>query len=59
MGATVIRNYRWRPGLAVGEPRCDLQRRFAEFPAIAVPAITLEGDAGGASPHDPSAGHAL
>jgi hypothetical protein len=59
VGAIVTRNYRGRPGLAVGEPRCDLQRRLAEFPAIAVPAITLKDDANGASPHDPSAGPAL
>ena len=48
--AVVIHNYRWRLG-AVGEPQYDdLERRLAGFPAIAVPAITLEGDANGA-PH--------
>jgi hypothetical protein len=46
----VIYNYRWRLGVAAGESRYDLERRLAEFPAIAVPAITLEGDANGA-PH--------
>ena len=47
----VIHNYRWRLGLAEGEPQYDaLQRRLAEAPVITVPAITLEGDANGA-PH--------
>ena len=47
----VIHNYRWRLGLAAGEPRYDeLEQRLAAFPAIAVPTITLEGDANGA-PH--------
>jgi pimeloyl-ACP methyl ester carboxylesterase len=49
--AIVIHNYRWRLGLAAGESRYDdLEARLAGFPAIAVPAITLEGDANGA-PH--------
>jgi pimeloyl-ACP methyl ester carboxylesterase len=48
--AIVIHNYRWRLG-AAGEPQYDdLERRLAGAPAIAVPAITLEGDANGA-PH--------
>src|SRR5215472_9075722 len=39
-----------------GEPHYDdLERRLAEAPAIAVPAITLEGDANGAPHPDPSA----
>jgi pimeloyl-ACP methyl ester carboxylesterase len=47
----VIHNYRWRLGLAEGEPQYDaLERRLAEAPVITVPAITLEGDANGA-PH--------
>jgi pimeloyl-ACP methyl ester carboxylesterase len=42
----VISNYRWRLSLADFEPQYDdLERQPAEFPAIAVPAITLEGDA--------------
>ena len=46
-----IHNYRWRLGLAQGEPRYDdLEKRLAEFPVISVPTITLEGDANGA-PH--------
>jgi pimeloyl-ACP methyl ester carboxylesterase len=49
--AVVIHNYRWRLDLANGEPRYDgLETRLAEGPVIAVPAITLEGDANGA-PH--------
>ncbi len=49
--AIVIHNYRWRLGLAEGEPKYDdLEKRLAAAPAIAVPTITLEGDANGA-PH--------
>jgi pimeloyl-ACP methyl ester carboxylesterase len=52
----VIHNYRWRLGLAEGEPRYDdLERRLAEGPVIGVPTITLEGDANGAPHPDPSA----
>jgi pimeloyl-ACP methyl ester carboxylesterase len=52
--AIVIHNYRWRLGLAEGEPRyAELERRLAESPAIAVPSITLEGDANGAPHPDP------
>jgi pimeloyl-ACP methyl ester carboxylesterase len=51
----VIHNYRWRLGLAEGEPKYDaLEKRLAEAPLISVPTITLEGDANGA-PH-PDAG---
>jgi pimeloyl-ACP methyl ester carboxylesterase len=47
----VVHNYRWRLGVAKGEPKYDdLERRLAEGPAITVPTITLEGDANGA-PH--------
>jgi pimeloyl-ACP methyl ester carboxylesterase len=54
--AIVIHNYRWRLGLAEGEPRyAELERRLAEFPVISVPTITLEGDANGAPHPDPSA----
>jgi pimeloyl-ACP methyl ester carboxylesterase len=54
--AIVIHNYRWRLGLAEGEPRYDdLERRLAEAPVIAVPTITLEGDANGAPHPDASA----
>jgi pimeloyl-ACP methyl ester carboxylesterase len=47
----VIHNYRWRLGLAEGEPKYDdLEKRLAEGPVITVPTITLEGDANG-GPH--------
>ena len=47
----VIHNYRWRLGLAEGEPQYDeLEQRLAQAPVISVPTITLEGDANGA-PH--------
>jgi pimeloyl-ACP methyl ester carboxylesterase len=54
----VIHNYRWRLGLAEGEPRYDeLEKRLAEGPLISVPTITLEGDANGA-PHPDSSSYA-
>jgi len=54
--AIVIHNYRWRLGLAQNEPKYDdLLRRLAQFPAIAVPTITMEGDANGAPHVEPSA----
>jgi len=52
----VIHNYRWRIGLAEGEPKyAAVQKRLAEFPVISVPTITMEGDANGAPHVDPSA----
>ena len=54
--AIVIHNYRWRLGLAEGEPQYnELEKRLAEGPVITVPTITLEGDANGAPHPDPSA----
>ena len=54
--AIVIHNYRWRLGLAAGEPKFDeLERRLAAGPGITVPTITMEGDANGAPHPDPSA----
>jgi pimeloyl-ACP methyl ester carboxylesterase len=54
--AIVIHNYRWRLGLADGEPEyADLEERLAAGPAITVPAITLEGDANGAPHPEPEA----
>jgi len=51
----VIHNYRWRLGLAEGEPKYDdLEKRLAGSPVITVPTITLEGDANGAPHPDPS-----
>jgi pimeloyl-ACP methyl ester carboxylesterase len=47
----VIHNYRWRLGVAPGEAQYDaLERRLAAGPAIAVPTITLDGDADGVTP---------
>ena len=47
----VIHSYRHRFGLADGAPQyADLQRRLATLPAIAAPAITLDGDADGVAP---------
>ena len=55
--AIVIHNYRFRLGLADGEPQYDkFENQLAQLPTIAVPTITLEGDANGAPhPADPSA----
>jgi len=54
--AVVIHNYRWRLGLAEGEPKYDdLEKQLAASPVITAPTITLEGDANGAPHPDPSA----
>jgi pimeloyl-ACP methyl ester carboxylesterase len=54
--AIVIHNYRWRQGLAEGEPKYDdLEKRLAASPVITVPTITMEGDANGAPHPEPSA----
>jgi pimeloyl-ACP methyl ester carboxylesterase len=54
----VIHNYRWRLGLAEGEPKYDdLEKQLAEGPLISVPTITLEGDANGA-PHPDATSYA-
>jgi pimeloyl-ACP methyl ester carboxylesterase len=56
--AIVIHNYRWRQGLAEGEARYDaIEARLTQAPDIAVPTITMEGDANGA-PHPPPAAYA-
>ena len=53
----VIHNYRWRLGLAAGEPQYDdMEKRLFTAPVITVPTITLEGDANGA-PHPPPAAY--
>jgi pimeloyl-ACP methyl ester carboxylesterase len=53
--AIVIHNYRWRLGLAEGEQRyAALEERLAKLPTIAVPTITLEGDANGAPHPEPN-----
>jgi pimeloyl-ACP methyl ester carboxylesterase len=54
--AVVIDNYRWRLGLTRGEPKYDrYEAQLATFPSIAVPTITMEGDANGAPHPEPSA----
>jgi pimeloyl-ACP methyl ester carboxylesterase len=54
----VVHNYRWRLGLADGDPKHDeLEKRLASFPVITVPTITMEGDANGA-PHPDAASYA-
>src|SRR5947199_2091942 len=54
--AIVIHNYRWRLGIAEGEPKYDdLEKRLAAAPVITVPTITMEGDANGAPHAEPSA----
>ena len=56
--AISIHNYRWRLGLAQGEAKYDeVERELAKFPGIALPTITLEGDANGA-PHPAPAAYA-
>ena len=56
--AIVIHNYRWRLGLADGERQYDrIEARLAAAPPIAVPTITMEGDANGA-PHPPPSAYA-
>jgi pimeloyl-ACP methyl ester carboxylesterase len=54
--AIVIHNYRWRLGIAEGEPKyADLNAKLAASPAISVPTITMEGDANGAPHLEPGA----
>ena len=54
--AIAIHNYRWRLGLADGERRYDaMEAQLAKAPTIAVPTITLEGDANGAAHAEPAA----
>jgi pimeloyl-ACP methyl ester carboxylesterase len=53
--AIVIHNYRWRLGLADGEPQYDgLEQKLSQGPTISVPTITMEGDANGAPHPDPA-----
>ena len=54
----MVHNYRWRLGLAEGEPKYyEYEQRLAQAPVITVPTITLEGDANGA-PHPDSSAYA-
>jgi pimeloyl-ACP methyl ester carboxylesterase len=55
--AIVIHNYRWRIGIAQGEPKYDgLEKRLAGGLSVTVPAITLEGASNGAV-HQPAAAY--
>lgn len=50
-----IHNYRWRLGLAEGEAQyAEFEQLLARGPTIAVPTVTLEGDANGAPHGEPS-----
>lgn len=52
----VIDNYRWRIGLAAGEPQYDAyEARLATAPIVTVPTVTLESDANGAPHPEPPA----
>ncbi len=54
--AIVIHNYRWRLGIAEGEPKFDdIEKKLAAGPVISVPTITMEGDANGAPHLEPAA----
>ena len=56
--AITIHNYRWRQGLAEGEAKyLDLEKKLAALPVVAVPTVTMEGDANGA-PHPPASFYA-
>ncbi|MGJ5047159.1 alpha/beta fold hydrolase [Bradyrhizobium oligotrophicum] len=55
----VIHSYRHRYGLAEGDPRYqDIEQRLASQPVIAVPTITLDGDADGVIPATDGRAHA-
>jgi len=48
--AIVIHNYRWRLGLAAGEPQYDaFEQRLFAMPVISVPTITISSDFDGAA----------
>ena len=54
--AIAVHNYRWRLDLAKGETKYEaLEKRLAQFTAITVPTIALEGDANGAPHPQPEA----
>ena len=56
--AITVHNYRWRQGLVEGEARYDaLEAKLSTVQSVAMPSITLEGDANGA-PHAPAAVYA-
>jgi pimeloyl-ACP methyl ester carboxylesterase len=54
--AIVIHDYRFRLDVAKGDPKYDdLERKLDAGPVIAVPTITMEGDANGAPHPEPDA----
>jgi pimeloyl-ACP methyl ester carboxylesterase len=54
--AIAIHNYRWRLDLAKGETKYEAaEQKLAQFPAVTVPTIALEGDANGAPHPQPEA----
>jgi len=54
----VIHNYRWRLGLAEGDPRFGgLEKRLARNPAISTPTITLDGELDPFTPPGDGAGY--
>lgn len=55
----VVHSYRHRYGLVAGASNAEeIERQLALLPTIAVPTITLDGDADGVLPTDSSAAHA-
>ncbi|MET7856408.1 alpha/beta hydrolase [Streptomyces sp. NPDC005318] len=54
----VIHNYRWRLGLAAGEPRFDgIEKKLAQSPVISLPTITLDGERDPFTPPGGGAGY--
>jgi hypothetical protein len=52
---SIVHNHRWGLGLADGDSAYDeLEKGLARGPVIAMPTITLEGDASGAPHPDPT-----
>jgi pimeloyl-ACP methyl ester carboxylesterase len=48
--AIVIHNYRWRLGLAAGDPSiADVENKLQNYPIIAVPTVTIGSDFDGAT----------
>jgi pimeloyl-ACP methyl ester carboxylesterase len=57
--AVTIHSYRHRYGNAAGDPKLEeIEKRLAQKPKIAVPAIALQGDADGVLPPEVSERHA-
>lgn len=54
----MIHNYRWRLGLAEGDPRFDgLEKQLAQSPVIPLPTITLDGELDPFTPPGDGAGY--